>query len=64
MIVLTYVDYCIIVKPYMQKIDAFVKLMEVSPKTFTVTDDGDIDKFLGIEINHMDENIFKFPSLF
>ena len=48
----------------MQKIDAFVKLMEVGPKTFTLTDEGDIDKFLGIEINHLDEKIFKISQPF
>ena len=42
----------------MQKIDAFVKSMEVGPEHFTLTNEGDIDEFLGIEINHLDENIF------
>ena len=48
MIVLTYVDDCIIVGPSMQKIDAFFKSMEVGPKNFTLNDEGDIDKLLGI----------------
>ena len=64
MIVLTYIDVCIIVKPSMQKIDAFVKSMEVGPKTFTLTNEVDIDKFLGIEINHLDEKIFKISQPF
>ena len=59
MIVLTYVDNCIIFGTSTQKIDAFVKSMEVGPEIFTLTSDGDIDKFLGIEINHLDEKIFK-----
>ena len=54
MIILTNVDYCIILGPYMQKIDAFVTSMEIVPKTFTLTNEGDIDKFLVIEINHLD----------
>ena len=48
MIVLTYVDDCIIVGPSMQKVDAFLKSMEVGPENFTLNDEGDIDKFLGI----------------
>ena len=43
----------------MQKIDVFDKSMEVGPKTFTLTYKKDIDKFLGIETNHLDEKIFK-----
>ena len=64
MIVLTYVDDCIIVVPSMQKIDAFVKSMEVGPKLFMLTDEGDIDKFLEIEIDHLDEKIFKISQPF
>ena len=59
MIVLTYVDDCIIVGTSMQKIDAFIKYMEVGPRNFTLTDKGDIDKLLGNEINNLDEKIFK-----
>ena len=33
--------------------------MEVGPKNFMLTNEGDIDKFLGIEINNLDEKIFK-----
>ena len=29
-----------------------------------LTNEGDIDKFLGIEINHLDENIFKISQPF
>ena len=64
MVVLIYVDDCIIVRPSMQKIDAFVKLMEVSTEFFTLTDEGDIVKFLGIEINHLDQKIFKISQPF
>ena len=64
MIVLTYVDDCVIVGPYMKKIDAFVKLMEVGTKTFTLIDEWYIDKFLGIVINRLDEKIFKISQTF
>ena len=42
MIVLTYVDDCIIFRQSMQKIDAFVNSMEVNPEKFTLADEGDI----------------------
>ena len=64
MIVLTYVDDCILVRPSMQKIYAFVKSTEVGPGNFMLTDEGDIDKFLGIEINHLDEKRFKISQPF
>ena len=48
----------------MQNIDAFVKSMEVGPKTFMLIDEADIDKFLGIKINHLDEKIFKISQTF
>ena len=64
MIILSYVDNCIIVGPYMQKIDVFVKLMEIGPNMFTLTNEGDIYKFLWIEINHLDEEIIKISYPF
>ena len=64
MIVLTYVGDYTIDGPYMQKIDTFVKSMEIGPKIFTLTYDGDIDQFLGIVINHLDENIFQISHPF
>ena len=64
MIVLTYVDGCIIVGPSMVSIDAFVESIEVRPKTFTLTDEGNIDKFLGIEITHLDHRRFKLLKPF
>ena len=38
--------------------------MEVGLENFMLTDDGDIDKFLGIEINHLDERRFKISQTF
>ena len=48
MIELTYVDDFVIVGPSMAAINAFVKSMEVGPKTFMLTNEGNIDRFLGI----------------
>ena len=64
MIVLTYVDDCIIFGQSMEKIDTFVQSMEVGPRNFTLTDEGDMDKFLRIKINRLDEKIFKISQTF
>ena len=57
-IVLTNVDDCIIVGPSIEKIEEFVKLMEVGAVTLTQTDKGDIDKLLRMEITHLEVKIF------
>ena len=48
----------------MGKINAFVKSMQVGPEKFTLTDEGEIDKFLGIEITHLDDKRFKISQPF
>ena len=48
MIILTYVDDCIIVGPSMERIDSFVKSMKTGKENFVLTDKGDINKSLGI----------------
>ena len=64
MIVLTYVDDCIIIGKDMQRIDKFIESMMNGPENFILTDEGDIDKFLGIEITQIDENRFKISQPF
>ena len=59
MIVLTYVGDCIIVGPSMVDIDAFVQSMKNGPERFVLTEEGDINKSIGIEITHIDEKRFK-----
>ena len=64
MIILTYVDDFNIVGPSMVDIDYFVKSMKSGSKTFVLDDEVDIDKFIGIEITQLDENIYsKYISL-
>ena len=46
----------------MDKINAFVRSMQVGPEKFTLTDEGDIDKFLGIEKRILTISDSKFPS--
>ena len=64
MIILNYVDEWIIVEPYMKKIDGFVKSMNSGSENFVLTDKGDINKLLGIEITQLDYKIFKISQTF
>ena len=58
MVVLTYADDLIIVKPSMVDIDAFVHSMKNRPEIFVLTYKRDINKFHGIEITHIYEKRF------
>jgi hypothetical protein len=64
MIILTYVDDCIIVGQSMAQIDAFVTSMKTGKENFVLTDEGDINKFLGIEITQIDNKRFKVTQPF
>ena len=50
MMVLTYVDDCIIIGKSKPEIKSFIHSMQNGPEKFILTDEGDIDKFLGVEI--------------
>ena len=63
MIVLTYVDDCIILAPKMAAIDKFVHSMMHGPEEFILTDEGDVNKFLGIEITQHDQSSFELSAL-
>jgi hypothetical protein len=43
----------------MKDINALVKSMEDGPKGYVLNDEGDINKFLGIEIKEITINKFK-----
>ena len=64
MIVSTNVDDCIMVGPSIKKIEAFVESTNVGPRKLSWTDEGDTDKFLGIEITHLDDKRFKISQSF
>jgi hypothetical protein len=64
MIFITYVDDCIIVSNSMKDINTFDKSMKDGPKEYVLTDEGDINKFLGIEINEINRNKFKLSQPF
>ena len=46
----------------MQHIDQFVKSMQNGPENFILTDEGDIDKFLGINIKQIYDNKFELSQ--
>eukprot|EP00957_Ditylum_brightwellii_P177621 13529295-Ditylum_brightwellii.AAC.1 len=62
MIVLAYVDDCIIIDPTMKDINSFVTSMKEGNKNFVLTNEGDTNKFLGIEITQLDKNRFKLSQ--
>ena len=46
MIIITYMDDCIIVSNSMKDINTFITSMKDGPKEYVLTDEGDINKFL------------------
>ena len=64
MMVLTYVDDCIIIGNDMKDINDFVYSMQHGKEKFVLTDEGDIDKFLGIEITHRENGEFEMSQPF
>ena len=64
MILLTYVDNCIIFSPSMQSIDRLVKSMHDSSGNFKLTDEGTVNKFLGIEITKIGKISFGLAQPF
>ena len=63
-IVLTYVDDCIIVGNSMKEIDFFVNSMQNGSENFILTDEGNIDKFLGIDIKNYEDGRFELTQPF
>jgi hypothetical protein len=64
MIIITYIDDCIIIRDSMKDINTFVKTMKDGPKGYVLTDEGDIHKFLGVEIRQVTRNKFKLSRPF
>ena len=64
MIVLMCFDDCIMVVLSIVDIDAFVRSMQNGPEKFVLTNERDINKFLGIEITHIDEKRLKVSQPF
>jgi hypothetical protein len=64
MIIITYIDDCNIVSDSLKDINTYVKSMKDGPKGYVFTDDGDINKFLGIEIKEITKNKFELLQPF
>jgi hypothetical protein len=64
MILLTYVNDCIIISPSKASIDRLILSMQSGPENFKLTDEGDVNKFLGIEIMRLNDNSFKLSQPF
>ena len=64
MVLLTYVDDCIIISPSIKNIDRLVKSMQQGHENFKLTDEGDVNKFLGIEITKLDDHSFELSQPF
>ena len=64
MILLKYVDDCIIFSPTMESIDRLVQPMHDGPENFKLTDEGNVNKFLGIEITPIDSSSFELSQPF
>ena len=60
--VLTYVDDCILVSTSKKAIDDLVESLKNGEEKFILTDEGDIDKFLGIEIKHFEDGSFELSQ--
>ena len=64
MIILTYVDYCIIFGPSMSKIDGTIQSLKDGNEIFVLTDEGYIKKSLVIKITHIYEKRFNISQPF
>ena len=64
MVLLTYVDNCIIISPSHDSIDCLISSMQSSPENFKLTDEGGVNNFLGGEITCLNDNSFKISQPF
>ena len=58
MIVLTYVDDCILISTKREMLDRFTDSLKNGIEKFEFTDEGPLDKYLGVEIEKLDRNEF------
>ena len=64
MMILNYMDDFIIAGMSMKDIDSFVYSMQYGSEKFILTDEGDVNKFLGIEITHNEDSSFELSQPF
>ena len=63
-IVLTYVDDCIIVGKSQDRIDNLIRSLHDGDEDFVLTDEGSIDKYLGVNIEQLDGESFALTQPF
>jgi len=63
-IVLTYVDDCIILGKNMAIVDSVIQSLRDGQEDFELTDEGSIDKYLGVMIKDINENSFEMSQPF
>ena len=63
-IVLTYVDGCLIIADEESKIVMLVKFLRGGKENFVFTVKGSIDKYLGVDINQLDDSSFEMTQPF
>lgn len=61
-IILVYVDDCIIISPDTKVIDRFVASMQNGHENFKLTDEGDLARFLGVEITYKDDGVIEMTQ--
>ncbi len=64
MVLLTYVNNCIIISPSRTSIDCLITSMQNGPENFKLTNKGNVNKFLGIEITKLNEHTFELSQPF
>ena len=63
-IVVTYVDDCIILGKDMHVVDSVIKSLQEGEEDFELTDEGNIDKYLGVMIKDINEKSFEMSQPF
>jgi hypothetical protein len=58
MIILVYVDDCVLVSNSSDVIKSFIDSLTNGPEQFVFTDEGSMDKYLGVDIQKLDNNEF------
>ena len=64
MMILTYVDDCIIAGRSIKDIDSFMYSLQHESENFILTDVGYVNKFMGIEITHNEDYSFEMSQPF
>ena len=64
MVLLTYVNNCIIISPSRDSIDCLISSMQSGPENFKLTNEGGVNNFLGVEITRLDDNSFELSQPF